>query len=132
MTTFLSEDELEEIGLDVLQEFGYDWLYGPEIITRGDISYIVGVWTLISNKAWKTIGEFDPNYKKYSYEDVDYSIRAERAGFELQERELPLYHYLRGSEPLNPDLNLYRKRNVAYLRNKFGIKDNDERVPEPT
>ncbi len=31
MITFLSEDEIEEIGLEVLGELGYDTLFGPEI-----------------------------------------------------------------------------------------------------
>jgi type I restriction enzyme, R subunit len=31
LTTFLSEDDVEEIGLDVLTELGYDCLFGPEI-----------------------------------------------------------------------------------------------------
>ncbi|MCW3989965.1 MAG: type I restriction endonuclease subunit R [Candidatus Bathyarchaeota archaeon] len=31
MTTFLSEDEIEEIGLEVLAELGYDILFGPDI-----------------------------------------------------------------------------------------------------
>jgi type I restriction enzyme, R subunit len=31
LTTFLSEDDVEEIGLEVLQELGYDCLFGPEI-----------------------------------------------------------------------------------------------------
>jgi len=36
MTTFLSEEEIEEIGLEILQELGYDRLFGPDIGPEGD------------------------------------------------------------------------------------------------
>ena len=38
MTTFLSEDEIEEIGLEVLSDLGYDYLHGPDICPESPIS----------------------------------------------------------------------------------------------
>ena len=41
MTSFFSEDEIEEIGLEVLEELGYDILYGPESLTSERDNYQV-------------------------------------------------------------------------------------------
>jgi len=51
LTTFLTEDEIEEIGLEVLNELGYNSLYGPDIgpesLTQERDSYqivLLGKW----------------------------------------------------------------------------------------
>ena len=98
-------------------------IYGAETVTRLEIRYIVAYWILIPRKIWNDVGEFDTGYKHYTYEDVDYCYRVQQAGYEMRTKELPLKHFLHGSLPLNPDINRYRKDNIAYIKNKFSLPE---------
>jgi GT2 family glycosyltransferase len=58
----------------------------------GNVPYVEGWAVAISRKAWDIIGPWDEGMQISSYEDVDYSHRARKAGFWLEQVELPFVH----------------------------------------
>lgn len=81
---------------DTLAQYDGSDLVGPLIkqihIERvGLVDYIEGWCVAISRKAWNVLGGWDDGMKISSYEDVDISHRARKAGMGLVE-DLPFVH----------------------------------------
>lgn len=81
---------------DTLAQYDGSDLVGPLIkqihIERvGLVDYIEGWCVAISRKAWDVLGGWDDGMKISSYEDVDISHRARKAGMGLVE-DLPFVH----------------------------------------
>lgn len=57
------------------------------------IPYLYGHILGMHRATWHAIGGFDPDFSPAGYEDVDFSYRAVRGGYELVEmRDLPVFH----------------------------------------
>lgn len=68
---------------------------------------ISGCAVLISGQAWLEVGDWDASYFMY-YEDVDFSIRARRAGFRLLViPDAVVFHKVGGTPGNNPELYAY-------------------------
>jgi GT2 family glycosyltransferase len=85
--------------------------------------YGVGRPSVISKQLLSAIGYFDENFKLYSCEDVDYSWRAVKEGFELSIIDTGIIHADYRDEERKNIYRVNRKRilaNETYLRKKHG------------
>jgi len=82
----------------VLEGYSDDNVVGPLLLETpipglGMIPYLEGWCMAFSKRAWDAIGGFDEGYLMSSFEDVDASQEARKAGFWLTEdKELPFKH----------------------------------------
>lgn len=98
-----------------------DILYGIHTNHNAQFGeYIEGWFFLISNKIWNTIGPFDEEYMEAAFEDVDYTIRAKRAGFGMAKAELPFHHFGGKTRHAIEGYKEKRKVNREYFLEKFG------------
>lgn len=74
---------------------------GPQLLTHDtgwntfngqSISYLFGWCFFCLKSTWQGIGGFDPQFVPCDYEDIDLSMQAVKAGYELKELKLPLQH----------------------------------------
>jgi len=89
-----------------------------------DVDFVVGCAMLIRAQAWYAVGEFDPAFFLY-YEDVDWCLRACRAGFRvLYFPGATVWHTNQGTARSEPGLVAYyttRNRLVLAQRYANGI-----------
>ena len=67
---------------EAVQLRGVNALPGDGFGTRCEIDVAVGCSMLVKAEAWRRVGLFDEQYFAY-HEDVDWSLRAHRAGYQL-------------------------------------------------
>lgn len=84
--------------------------------------WIDGWLYLISKKAWRDIGPFDAAIPATAGEDIDYSIRTEKAGYKLEIVNLPIEHRATQSRFAVPHYRDIRLKNFAYVEKKHGVK----------
>lgn len=85
------------------------------------VDFATGCCMFINPKVIDKIGLFDKNYFVY-YEDVDYSIRAKKAGFSLYYLPEPHIYHKNATSSGKPGSQLhvyYQTRNRYYLGSKF-------------
>lgn len=58
---------------------------------KNHINFVQSAWFVISREIWEKVGEFDPALSA-AYEDLDYEMRAWKAGFEVKIANLPFDH----------------------------------------
>lgn len=103
-------------------------LHGFERHTFLDkIHYIQGWCFIISQQVIDKVGLFDEQYKPFWYDDVDYCIRAEEAGVEIQihNPEGWGFEHLKPDEERNATRSRYMQRYIANrdnLKAKHGIE----------
>lgn len=104
----------------------YGQLIGEGEIDHGqyerpcDVDFVVGCAMLIQAQAWHVVGEFDPAFFLY-YEDVDWCLRASRAGFRvLYFPWAAVWHANRGTARIEPELvTYYTVRNRLILAQRY-------------
>ena len=74
-----------------------DALYGLEIRRKDEnwglaFRYVYGWMLIVPRAVWEVVGEFDEYYLHAGFDDIDYSWRAQQAGFGLQRVDLPFVH----------------------------------------
>ncbi len=73
----------------------YQFEETPKVVPQPD--YLSGTCILINSKVFKTVGLLDDKYFLY-YEDVDFCLRAKKAGFSISvNRQTAIYHELSSS-----------------------------------
>jgi len=85
-----------------------------------DVDFVVGCAMLIRVQAWHAVGEFDPAFFLY-YEDVDWCLRAGRAGFRvLYCPWAAVWHANQGTARIEPPLvTYYTVRNRLILAQRY-------------
>ena len=97
-------------------------VYGNQLIVHGNLRWL-GLWLfVISREAWMTVGEFDENFGVCAFEDADFSIRARKAGFDIEKSDLPFHHFWGKTRWGIPGYEGIRLKNKAYLEAKHNLK----------
>lgn len=79
--------------LKYMAGFDQNYLYGQQIFKRGEIEWFDGWMFIVPRKIWDAIGRFDEEFKLTgAFQDLDYCIRAKKAGFGLRKSNLPFKH----------------------------------------
>jgi GT2 family glycosyltransferase len=86
-------------------------------------------WCLfISAEVWRSVGEFDEQLTPMWFEDADYCIRADHAGFGLNEMVREDWGFVHYAQDRVDERSAYQgkhqaayDRNFAYLRGKHGL-----------
>lgn len=82
---------------DQINSLSRNFLYGNEIRQKDrawglEFKYIYG-WMLIMHRTlWDAVGPFDEYYLHAGFDDLDYSWRAQQAGYGLWKLEFPFVH----------------------------------------
>lgn len=82
------------------------------------VDFISGSFMVISRKVIESIGLFDESYGMY-YEDVDYCIRAKRAGFTIGINALTFYDHFETSDT-NPQKKYFLAKNRLKILLQYG------------
>ncbi len=89
-----------------------------------DVNFLMGFCLLIKKELLYKIGMLDENYFPGFFEDIDYSLRARKAGYHLVcAGDTFIYHF--GSKTFRGEkMNHYEiyKRNKKYFEKKWKIK----------
>jgi len=84
--------------VNIIDQLDPNILYGSKW-TEDDITHkrwTESAWLIISKKILKKVGLFDPLFDA-GFEELDYELRAEEAGFKLGVAELPIIHLARST-----------------------------------
>lgn len=108
---------------------GYDGndLVGPLLLETpipgmGMVPYIEGWCMIFSRQIWEAIGGFDENYIMSSFEDVDVSHEARKAGFGLlEDKELPFTHLDQKQRFYLPGYGGSEEHNIRHFMRKNGV-----------
>ncbi len=104
-----------------LKPVGYH-IYDYSQAQKDEDKHIIGGGMLIHKDVFEKIGFLDEKYFLY-FEDVDYSVRARKAGIPLEILEKPLIHHATSSTTKKlgrPLLMRYHYRNALYFNFKNG------------
>jgi len=94
-----------------------DWLKMRAIHQSGKDDFISGCAMLIHKDVFKKIGLLDEKFFLY-YEDVDFSFRAQKAGFDLRIiPEAKVYHYEKSSENIGKIYYLVLSAIIFFRKN---------------
>lgn len=94
---------------------------GPQLWQEHGLSWIVGWCVVIPRKVWQAINGFDENFQYSSWEDVDASHSARKAGFELiGDPNLPFIHLDQKQRFGLPGYEGSESHNFAYFKRKHG------------
>ena len=97
-------------------------LMGKQLKTGGGLRWLEGACLVMHKNIWEKVGLFDENLKRAGLTDVDYSLRAELAGFELGEvSSLPFEHlYYSPQYHVKGVWDTFRE-NQKYFRRKYRL-----------
>jgi len=94
---------------------------GPLLKNVQGFPYLEGWCVCAPAGAWKTLNGWDENYQVSSWEDVDFSVRALKAGYGLAELSLPFVHLdQRQRFNLIPDYWESEDHNLRYFMKQHG------------
>jgi len=99
----------------------------PEVTRRLELNAVTGACMLIRRETWDEIGGFDTSFKGGQYEDIDFCLKARKAGWKIiYEPDAVLYHYEHGSG----EEHVYEssERNRALLLQKWPNTPCDEHL----
>jgi GT2 family glycosyltransferase len=92
-------------------------------------------WSMfvISYETYKTVGEFDENFKGAYFEDNDYLWRCKQAGIIIEQTELmnPEQYQQSMSIKTDPSLNEHFEKNKKYYIEKWGGVPTEEKYLKP-
>jgi GT2 family glycosyltransferase len=114
--------------LPIIDKLDDSFLYGRQIIEGHGYRWL-GLWlALISNKVWKTVGEFDENFQVCGFDDADYCIRAKHLGIDTLYVPLDIHHF--GSKTITkmPSYKSSRQNNIEYFQKKHGFRPDEYKV----
>jgi GT2 family glycosyltransferase len=101
---------------------------GPmgRLAVRQSLAAVTGACMLISRRCLEAVGDFDEENFAIAYNDIDFSLRAGRAGFRVVWTPFAtLYHHesaSRGSDETSANIERFRREQNA-LRAKYGLAD---------
>lgn len=106
-----------------VEDFDPKCLYGFGLHTLHRFKYLVGFAVFIPYGALTNVGYYDEEFKPLWFEDADYSIRAQKAGYKLialDRKEFGIYHF--EDENMDERLSYKTKNMLAYKRNKLYVE----------
>lgn len=108
--------------LPVLSSLPSVWVAGPHLISNQGWKYLEGWCVCIPAMVWTELGGWDENYQISSWEDVDFSTMAIRAGYNLAHcPDLPFVHLDQKQRfTIVPNYWESETHNVRYFRQKHG------------
>lgn len=97
-------------------------IYGRQIITENDLTWL-GLWLcLLPRKIYEKVGAWDEQFGMCGFEDADYCLRAKQHGFETRFIDLPFTHLwgktrwgLTGYEHVRQENRLYFQRKHGWF-----------------
>lgn len=99
-----------------------DVVMGPQLWREHGQTWLVGWCVAASQHVWRALGGWDENYRVSSWEDVDFSASAIKAGFLLAQAPLPFIHLDQKQRfGLIPDYWQSEAHNRAYFMRKHGV-----------
>lgn len=116
---FAKKSKADLISPKILDQDGNIWFNGGEIDknrftaghTLGKLDFLSGCCLLIKSEVFKKIGFFDERYFMY-YEDVDFCLRARKAGFKLAiDEKTIVYHRVKKTDKKRKLVEYYLARN---------------------
>lgn len=113
-------------GLLPLDNLDDKYIYGNGIVEKVYGEYISGCCLLISNRAFKEVGPFDPWYR--NMDEVDWCYRALEKGFKIKQREFPMKHFGRGTVRDYTDYKELQIRSREYFIKKFDLSYSVEEI----
>ena len=107
---------------DIIEKQSPEALYGRQIITQDDRTWL-GIWlALVSDQIWNDVGLFDSGFKMCGFEDADYCVRAADMGYPTAPIDLPFYHYWGKTRWGLPEYPKVRLENIDYFEKKHGYR----------
>ena len=105
----------------------HDALWGNQLITFGDLRWL-GLWLfVIPRSIRRAVGPFDEAFEVCGFDDTDYCLRAQQAGFRIEKSNLPVLHYGGKTRWAVPRYSEIRLKNKLYLETKHKIQIGDEK-----
>jgi GT2 family glycosyltransferase/glycosyltransferase involved in cell wall biosynthesis len=97
----------------------------PEYRFRRDVDFVSGAFLLTRGELWSQLGGFDKAYAPSYYEDVDYCMRARRAGWRVvYEPGAAVVHYEYGSSsPAEAQAGMRRNQRLFLDRHAGALPD---------
>lgn len=105
--------------LDLVRQQPDDMLAGNLLNHRYGWSWIDGWHYCIPRRIWREVGEFDEQFEVAAYEDADYCIRAENAGYEIAQSNHPFKHLFAHTRYDVDRFWQRRQKNLKYLLRKW-------------
>jgi len=110
--------------MEAMQEFAREWSFENAGIYE-QVPRAVGFCMLVKKEVIDRIGGFDPYYEIGNFEDDDFCVRAQLAGFEIMvAHDVFIHHY--GSKTFKSENIDYRKSmliNWKRFKNKWGLPE---------
>ena len=95
---------------------------GPQDYRIGDWHFIVGWCVCVPRRTFDALHGWDENFVVSSWEDVDFSFRAQQRGLPLVVVDLPLRHLDARQRFSLPEFDGTHERNRAYFERKHGYR----------
>lgn len=95
---------------------------GPQDYRIGDWHFIVGWCVCVPRRVFDTLQGWDGNFVVSSWEDADFSFRAQAMGIPLAVIDVPLRHLDARQRFSLPEFNGTHERNRAYFERKHGYR----------
>lgn len=116
LTDYWVEDVLRIFREDDVAAIGAP---GHKEIADKVISFVSGSRLIIRKSVIDKVGFYDQDFKFGFWEDVDLSIRIEKAGYKIRGHVVPSEHILNATFKNNKDRNKYYEMNRLYLERKI-------------
>ncbi len=109
--------------LDLVNEFDDRAIYGQQMFTQGPVQWFDGWMFCVPRRIWDDLGPFDETFKLTgAFQDLDYCLRAVKAGYELKLAHLPFKHLEANTTHGSPGFWENREFNRKMIYAKHGIK----------
>lgn len=109
--------------LEAVAGWNPDFLYGMQMFHQWDLHWFDGWLMAISKKAWQALGPFDDAFKLTgAFQDMDYCLRAQQAGYFLRMANLPFVHLEGNTTHRSPGFWENREHNRQLINSKHGIQ----------
>jgi GT2 family glycosyltransferase len=108
--------------LKYLVGFDPHYIYGQQVFREGDLEWFDGWLFCVPRLIWNAVGHFDEDFKLTgAFQDLDYCIRAKKAGFGLRKSNLPFTHLEANTTHGSPQFWENREYNRRLIFRKHGI-----------
>jgi hypothetical protein len=109
--------------LKMVELFDPHFIYGQQAFLQDDFSWFDGWLFCISRQVWNAVGPFDEDFKVTgAFQDLDYCLRAKKAGFGLRQCFLPFTHLEANTTHGSPSFWENREYNRQLIFDKHGIR----------
>lgn len=98
-------------------------VYGRQMFHDGDLSWCDSWFFIIPRQIWDKVGKFDEDFLLTgAFQDLDYCLRVQKAGFKVETISLPLQHIGANTTHKSPQFWENREYNKRLVEQKHWIK----------